>query len=550
MDHRLLLDKNGKHEILDNLPRNERRLLKKEGAKIAKKYREIIKSTLEGGAKLPVDTLLRSMVIEYIDRFAHSGTNNQPTSFNYFEPFCFARLIPKSFAPYLEIKKETDHLFELGDFIDFLTCSEFDLSDVSSLAHLPQDVVFHFTTNGDIFETTVFDAQKREFVISGFSMVRINNSIHWYMLSGEIFTHEEWEQIESWDMTENFHNSPTWKRKFLADMIERIGPSSGRPIPLEGTERAWRTIIAGEFNLKKCKHLTRILFSETEHTFRGHCDDPEVYGDVSVDFRDEAFKGTLEKMSIANPLWNLAEGFLHLPRYFESRVSAPAETKRYLARKSKKGGQGLIAKYQYVKSIEPINYASRNAITEVKLPHFSIETEGHWRRLQIGCQGRDDEGNPIMGKTWIKRSSEWRNDMPYEKVIYVKDTLASARTTLNNLLEASKVVDAENSSDVTSDDLTPELYIMRCATMQDEVYKIGWTRHSAHSRAQELSSATGVASAFVVTSYWKIANAEEIETDVHAALAPFRIENNREFFRCNIETIKRTVEQQISRTKR
>jgi hypothetical protein len=46
----------------------------------------------------------------------------------------------------------------------------------------------------------------------------------------------------------------------------------------------------------------------------------------------------------------------------------------------------------------------------------------------------------------------------------------------------------------------------------------------------QLSSETGVPVAFVVARSWAHANARALEAEAHAMLAPYRINDRREFF--------------------
>lgn len=551
MDHRNLLDKYGKHELISKLPRNERRLLRKGGEKIARTYQSIMKQLVNSGSKLPVSEVLRSMVLEYTNRFASSGTNNQPISFNYFEPFCWAKLIPNSFAPYFKLKSETDHLFDLNDFFDFLTSSDIELDDVNFLADIPDSKTFHFSTSGDLFSTTVFDSNKREFVISGFSMVRVGDVVHWFILAGEVFSEREWGEMKSHDVSDGISKAPVWKRKFLEEMIERTGRESGLPLPLEGTERSWRTIIAGEFDFVKRKHISRAYFAETKNAFTVHCDDPEVFSSLRDVDQNMIAESTLEKMATASSLWNLAEGLFHLPTYFASRVAVPIanidQGGLSINAKQKRGGKGLTTSYSYVKSLEIVDDNSTNPIVKVTLPHFEVETQGHWRRLDYSSFGKDEKGNRVQGKTWVQKKSPWRASQKFSNTVYIKDTLASARTTLDQLVKAIHRAEPRNSKSLDADVGYQELYIMRCATMAEEVYKVGWTRGSSYDRANELSSATGVPEALIVIGYWKHHDAQRLEADVHAALAPYRVTNRREFFRVSSVVIVRVIEQILQR---
>lgn len=552
MDHRNFLDKDGNHKLISRLPRNKRRQLKKDGEKIRRTYHSIIKHLMDSGSKLPVSEVLRSMVLEYTNRFAGSGTYNQPVSFNYFEPFCWPKIIPDSVAPYFKLKNETDHLFDLSDFFDFVTSGDIDLSDVNFLKEIPEAKIYHFSTSGDLSDTTVFDAEKREFVISGFSMVRHGDVVHWFILAGEIFSEQEWGEMKPHDVGDGISSAPAWKRKFLEEVAERVGRESGLPLPLEGTERAWRTIVAGEFDFVKRKHISRGYFAETEHTFSVHCDDPEIFSSMSAADQNMIVEGTLKKMAVASSLWNLAEGLLHLPTYFASRV---AVSRSDLVRKGmssdtkqKKGGRGLSANYAYVRSLEIVDSGSCDPILKVNLPHFQVETQGHWRRLDFSAFGKDEKGNRVQGKTWVNKVSTWRANQKFSNTVYVKDTLSSARTTLDQLEKVIERAEPRNAASLDGDVDNQELYVMRCATMAEEVYKVGWTRESSYDRAKELSSASGVPEALIVVSYWKYRDAKGLEAEVHAALAPYRVSNRREFFQVDSDVIVRVVEQVLQRT--
>lgn len=60
--------------------------------------------------------------------------------------------------------------------------------------------------------------------------------------------------------------------------------------------------------------------------------------------------------------------------------------------------------------------------------------------------------------------------------------------------------------------------------------KIGFTERQAPDRAAELYS-TGVPLPFRVLHSWAVANAIATEKEVHSALAKYRVNSNREFFR-------------------
>ncbi len=88
--------------------------------------------------------------------------------------------------------------FNVTDYFDYLTAEETPNFGVADLRALPEGRTHHFTQNGSIDDFTYMTSEGREFVISGFSMVRRGNSLHWYVLGGEVLSAAEWQ-----DRTEN-----------------------------------------------------------------------------------------------------------------------------------------------------------------------------------------------------------------------------------------------------------------------------------------------------------------------------------------------------------
>lgn len=61
-------------------------------------------------------------------------------------------------------------------------------------------------------------------------------------------------------------------------------------------------------------------------------------------------------------------------------------------------------------------------------------------------------------------------------------------------------------------------------------YKIGSTQGSPHSRARELSAASGVPRPFVVALYIECTDCRAVEKRLHMELGDYRATNQREFF--------------------
>jgi hypothetical protein len=289
--------------------------------------------------------------------------------------------------------------------------------------------------------------------------------------------------------------------------------------------------------------------SEWENSFSMLCDDPEVFSEISDKTkREEAISFMKENIDRASVMWSLAEGFFQLPSYFKYRITIHNDIVKASGKappKPAKGGRGIGARFKYVSSIE-VSEAKPSVMRAYNAPHFEVETDGYWKRLPQGAYGRDRTGNQIRGKTWVEAKSEWpkRTDVPKE--IFIKSTVRAAKIQLSEYLSA-----AEKSKDFPKEaSQIGVLYVMRCLTMKDEVYKVGWTSNSAAQRARELSAATGVPVSFAVVEAWQHPDPGALERGVHALLSPYRLNDAREFFSIGYPDLKAIIETEIARTQR
>jgi len=323
IDHRHMLDDQGNHKLLSKMTRNERRKLKKEARKIANQYKTKMLSISKSGAGYPVDQLLKNLAIEYTNRYMDSGVGNQPTHFNYFEPFLKISLLEKTVAPYAEPITQVDNLFSITDYFEFITSGEAREFKLSSLLNIPENQVFHYTTNGDISDLTFLNAEGREFVVSGFSLVRRRNCLHWYLLGGELYLDDEWQILSDEDYKLEPETIDPLKRLFLLEAMETHGDQRGKPLSIDGMKTAIRTVVGGEIDLVSEKYYSRIVMQEYENVFQSQCDDPGIF--PFLEDKEAKAKAAMmaEKMEKASVMWDLVGSMFALPSYFESRVNIP-----------------------------------------------------------------------------------------------------------------------------------------------------------------------------------------------------------------------------------
>jgi hypothetical protein len=543
------LDEQGRLPFLSALSRAERRRIKAEGAKIGKRYRDILLDLRHSGVGYPVDQILRDFAIEYTHRYASSGVSTQPLSFNYIEPFCTVRLIENTVAPFIEPCRELDHLFSVGDYFDYITAQDSPSFELSELLTLREGLVHHFTQNGTITDFTYMTAEGREFVISGFSMVRRGRSLHWYILGGEVLTDTEWRDRCENNAEIRLDDTPPWKRPFLAQSIAQSGDHFGPPVALQGTSNAIRTIIAGETDLRTARHVARCYMSETENSFAMFCDDPEPFSYIEDPARRaDVLREMQKRVEDASVMWNLAEGFFRLVNYFQCRFTvAPAAVK--LSEKSQprtaKGGRGVGAHFKHVASLE-VSDVKPLILRAYTPPQFQLETEGYWKRTDPNSYGKDPEGNQIRGRTWVKAATSWRGVSFLPQTVFVKASISSAKLQIADYINSAQIDEEEKDATKRSG----VVYVMRCLAMRDEIYKVGWTSKSAKQRAEQLSSATGVPNSFVVVETWSHPDPEALERGIHAMLNPYRLNEGREFFKLRYNDLKAIIEGEIERSSR
>ncbi len=543
-DHRHVSDEERK-KWFENLSRKERRAHDASVRRLTESYKRIIETNSNHGAGYPVDRLIRDLSIEYTHRFASSGTLTQPINFNYFESFCHIRLHDKSIAPYAIPVREADHLFNVKDFFEFSTAPGQEFSP-TTLMDLPEATAYNFTGNGDLNDIRFMTSTEREFVISGFSLVRRGHSLHWYLVGGEVYSQSEWDLLCSeGDGFDPGYLDP-YKKLFLQEAIKESGNSSS-PLPLEGTVSAHKTVVAGETDVPSMKHISLCVMRENKNNFDIACDDYDVLTGLHPKSARVHYEQHMsDRLREARTLFCLAENLFQLPHYFKTRVAVSREQAttagRAVVTKTKRG-KGLGATFRTVASVEVTDKIEAPALLSFVSRQYETESNGRWKRLAANAFGYDQHGSLVKGKTWVARATRASLLDATERTIYVKSMVAAAKVNIEKLLNSDDNVGVPKGSGPTG-----VLYVLRCTALEEHIYKVGWTSGTAAERASELSANSGVPIAFVVVDFWKHEFPEELERNVHAVLDPYRYSNVREFFKIPYPALRKLILAEIERT--
>lgn len=80
------------------------------------------------------------------------------------------------------------------------------------------------------------------------------------------------------------------------------------------------------------------------------------------------------------------------------------------------------------------------------------------------------------------------------------------------------------------------------------LFKIGYTTASPKERAKQISSGTGVPTEFIVLFSFRTMMCQDVEADIHRILDSYRVNQGREFFRCEPQVALDAFEKAIKKT--
>lgn len=469
------------------------------------------------GAGLPADTGLREFCDEYNRRVMRHGLHYLPSSFNIFESFLSYHAKYGVFTPI----REVDHICSLRAFLDY-EAGRPDPQLDDCARELPQNVAFNFSFTERPAEWTFGEAPDR-FAISSASMVRHDNEITVMCLGG----------LEcNLDAESALHSS--FPEKGITDPAKpdlEIDPDlRAGPVPFGADGIMQRLYIAIRFDLTRRSIQVRYLLQDAGNMWHIRTDDP-----LTIDYAKELGDSDIGKDWTAfvdhrQAMFATVVRMLGLPNYFKSRAMQVVDDKAITAiaelGKTLKGKRSIKSApanlLVYIKDVRTM-YESGPFPSEIVLPVFElkVEREGFWERLEFGEYGTGQSGERVLGRTWVSKTLSRRQAV----VPGVKISGASSSTG-NTLLEGEEGY----------------IYVLRNASHQIDVFKIGLTRRSVSTRASELSRGSGVPDKFLTVQSWWVPDVVYAEKRIHKILDDYRVNDSREFFRADYPVIRSAVE--------
>jgi hypothetical protein len=293
-----------------------------------------------------------------------------------------------------------------------------------------------------------------------------------------------------------------------------------------------RVILLTRFDLAAKKHDVRYINIDLGRSYRVLTDDLPVFDEVPIKDRERTIRESQVGLERYQELFSSAAALIYLPLAF---VTDPAFvrkmefTTKLASKKSENQVKRAVKELGtddcvFTRDINCLATATRTQVdaeSRFMPPDLEFRSEGFWKPIPQGEIGEDQDGNPIVGMSWVTRTDSW-----------------STKSPSSFLLE--RAAGAECGPDPGI------LYVIRSGAHEIDVYKIGLTRRSADVRAAELGTATGVPLPFGVLASWKVGDCGAVEREVHLMLATRRINPRREFFRASLKEIISTIQHVIA----
>jgi hypothetical protein len=312
----------------------------------------------------------------------------------------------------------------------------------------------------------------------------------------------------------------------------------------------------------------RYLMLDAGRYFVVHTDDPDSLtplGEKEIEKQLAVSKKELERRAT---LFELAKTVVLLPSYVNSRIEEVEEKvkptalaaqarKSFVVRKALENvplDSKIFSRRILTVPTEQSSSATPAATGRAyTAPQFQSQVKGFWRKLRDpNRSGRDETGNPVKGKTWVRPHTRQTASPEAAKVVYIKSSqgygskpvesyLGNANTRQGSTDKVKPVSVAQTGASP----LPGYLYVLRSPAHGPDMYKVGFTDRDPERRARELSSVTGSPVHFLVVQAWPVRDGRAAETAAHKALANYRLASNREFFVGTYSILRERIEAAI-----
>jgi hypothetical protein len=399
------------------------------------------------GAGFHVDDELREFLSLYNARLDESVDDpSMPFSFGIMQGFLELRRDDR-FVSY-EPAAERDHAYSVGDFVEFVREGRCQDAGRARLEALPEGVVHNFTALGDIREHAFVDTDGEAFAVSGMSLVRRGTRLHWMMIGGTVC-----DLAEATEKLRAFYRHIQTEGEIVVNRDQGVDFDKQVAAPLSDVDGVWKTVAFGLFDLDRMTHESRTFSRDEGQSRTMVSDDPASLGidDVSraTPAQLEGMKAFAARVDEHRIVFDVAETLFQLPAYFAYRVHLVREVER---RTAAGRGAGVDAArvlraprdsrigVRRIETLEILNLEAAGGTRSYTPPRFQVDVGGFWRTLRPGSIGKDRNGRPEPGRTWIEGHLRWRDRPARSGVVTVKAPIGPALERAERLRAAGAVV--------------------------------------------------------------------------------------------------------------
>lgn len=512
--------------LVEKLKKCETPESKKQVKQIYKKAAALMAVQQVNGLGFSADTMLREYNREYNSRVINGSLHDLPGSFNVVE--AFNKFLPPSAT--FKILDEIDHIFSFSEFIDFVTSDNVESSDMPSLDHVIDGKIYSYNSVCDPREITFSTKNNKIYGLSSISFIKFDNEVSIIIVAGqECDLSAKTEEIK-----ESLRNERIFSHR------SHIQPSEDFEVgamPLSENCPLLKSIVLARIDLERKTFDARYVYEDWGQSYHGVTDDVSAFMDSSGNFinrdAEEHVKRMAEIMGQYQALFELCKTCLFLPGYFEMysedvRVERhPTEFIKFRNKQKNKKSISLVGSAYKIPYRQPtvLIRESRRSPTraEFSTPDIHIETSGFWKKLPIDSQGKDKNGNPITGRTWVSKTISWAEEPIGDRKIAIS-----------------------RNQTVTSTANAGFIYVMRSGAHQKDVFKVGITKRDSETRSKELSSSTSSPDHFLVVEEWFVKDCVLAEKIIHQRLDGYRVNPKREYFKARYSVIFSVIDEVIS----
>ena len=402
------------NQIDKNLPRWQRRILARDMEqqirRVSHEAAVLVRQTNLGGPGLLADQILREFNKEYNYRHVDPARGGQPSSFN----------VLQSFYRYDEnrhiflLKQEKDHLFSFSDFIDFATSPDCDIDPFHYVSLMEDETIYSYTNYEPLEWMSVSTDSQNEFGFGAVSIFRGGSEVTVLLTAGQV---ADLDELLEKDEGTQYHPAPGKAHSLPHPTLVH------RPEPLTGTANLHRTLAAVRFNTEARTREVQYVLVDWGDSYRTTTDDPIPVMVLEEETRKAFQETAVDRLKPYAALLELCSTVLALPNYFRFKIELvrdeePAEPRGFTSAltvgKAKRIATPTFAqdsrfKLRRVAALRVTRSVQRPVVRRYSPPAYQVDVSGFWRTLDPDTTGRDAQGYPTQGRTWVRGHLRWRD---------------------------------------------------------------------------------------------------------------------------------------------